>query len=66
MNSIDFVLKLNPIEYLGHGHPPKVSGVQKYHFLGKVSEEIYDEERTIQRRADHGSVEAGGGRRAGF
>lgn len=27
--------------------PPKISGVQKYNFLGKISEEIYDEERTI-------------------
>ena len=46
--------------------PPKISGVQKWNFLGKVSEEIYDEERTIQRRTDHGSVEAGGGRCAGL
>ena len=37
-----------------YGNPPKISGVQKSNFLGKVSEEIYDEERTIQRRTDHG------------
>jgi hypothetical protein len=41
------------------GNPPKTSGVHKQNFLGKISEEIYDEERTIQRRADYGSVEAG-------
>lgn len=27
--------------------PPKISGVQKPNFLGKISEEIYDEEWTI-------------------
>ena len=33
---------------------PKISGVQKQNFLGKISEEIFDEEWTIQRRADIG------------
>ena len=27
--------------------PPKISGVQKWNFLGKISEELFDEERTI-------------------
>ena len=27
--------------------PPKISGVQKWNFLGKISEEIFDEDSTI-------------------
>jgi hypothetical protein len=34
--------------------PPKISGVQKWNFLGKISEDIYDEDSTVQRRADYG------------
>ncbi len=39
--------------------PPKISGVQKWNFLGKITEEIFDDERTIHRCADHGHLEAG-------
>ncbi len=39
--------------------PPKISGVQKWNFLGKITEEIFDDERTIHRCADHGYLEAG-------
>lgn len=44
--------------------PPDTSGVGKQDFLGMVSVEISDEDGTIQRRADHGHSETGGGRRA--
>jgi hypothetical protein len=27
--------------------PPKISGVQKPNFLGKISEEVFDEDSTI-------------------
>ena len=39
------------LEHGGSKHalviPPKIIGVQKWNFLGKISEEIFDEERTI-------------------
>ena len=33
--------------HLGRVIPPKISGVQKWNFLGKISEEIFDEDSTI-------------------
>jgi hypothetical protein len=44
--------------------PTKISGFQKLNFLSKIFEDIYDEERTIQRRADYEHLEAGAGKKA--